>query len=337
MHTLQDASTTRRRRRWLPLVALLAAFGLLAACGSDSDSGSSASPDTTAGSGASEVTIEHAFGSTEVPVRPERIVSLDSQWTDVLLAMGQVPVGHAEIENFGNFPWDGDQLDDSEKISTDGTSIPVEKVASLRPDLIVSSWQITDQSVYDQLSKIAPTIALLTPGQAVDSWQDMTKVAGQFLDDAEGATDIIEGVDAQIAEMAEELPGLEGTTYVMANYVPGDQIYVVADPDDGAADLFYGLGLSISPTILDNGDPTTLRAQISLENISMLDGDILFLLPNGADPATIPGYSNLPAVASGASMILDNSMAIGINTPTPLSVPWMLQQMEPTLKAAAGA
>jgi iron complex transport system substrate-binding protein len=334
MDTIQAPSTSRRRRRWLPVLAVLAAFGLLAACGSDNDS-SGGSSDTTAPSGADEVTIEHAFGSTEVPVRPERIVSLDNQWTDVLLAMGQVPVGHAEIEGFGNFPWDGDELDDSEKLTTDGTSIPIEKVAGLRPDLIVASWQITDQSIYDQLSKIAPTIALLTPGQAVDSWQDMTKAAGEFLDDTEGATDIIDGVDAQIAEMAEELPGLKGKTYVMANYVPGDQIYVVADPDDGAADLFYGLGLEISPTILDNGDPTTKRAQISMENISMLDGDLLFLLPNGADPATIPGYSTLPAVVAGASMLLDNSMAIGINTPTPLSVPWMLEQMEPTLKAAA--
>ena len=128
----------------------------------------------------------------------------------------------------------------------------------------------------------------------------MATTAGEFLQAPDEAEALIASTDQAAADVLAELPGLEGKTYAMANYVPGDQMYVVADPDDGAATLFAQLGMEIDPDLVAIADGASGRVELSLERIGELDADLLLLLTNGADPAEIPGYSALPAVQSGA-------------------------------------
>src|SRR3546814_13238563 len=80
------------------LATLLAAALLVAACGDD-DGGSDAaavdspatepaSGDTTGGDeAAGAVTIDHTYGETTIESTPERIVSSDPPWNDVLVAL----------------------------------------------------------------------------------------------------------------------------------------------------------------------------------------------------------------------------------------------------------
>ena len=331
--------TTRRPASVLAAL-LVAATALLAACGGgdadDADGGTATAPSAEDGT----VTVTHAYGETEVAVGPERVVSLDTQWTDVLLALDAPPVGHAADPTTadGSYPWRGDGLEGSEPIDVGGgasLSIPYEAVAALQPDLIVVSFGVQSESDYERLSAIAPTIPLLGD-EEVDAWQDMAEVAGRVLGDEEAAADLVAEAEAEAAAVREELPGLEGATVALANYVPGDAIYVVADPDDGSSTLFSQLGLEITPTILDRADGATGRVELSLENLDLLDSDVLVLFTNGADPGDIPGYDNLPAVRSGAVATLDHTDVTGLNTPTPLSIPWSLERIRPALEAAAG-
>src|SRR5919109_102886 len=114
-------------------VVLLAAAG----CGSGDDSSGAEAGD---GGDADTVSVEHSYGTTEVPVRPERIVALDTQWTDVLLALDAPPVGYLADPNVeGDLPWRGDRLDGVTAIeATD--SLPYERIASLQPDLILVTY-----------------------------------------------------------------------------------------------------------------------------------------------------------------------------------------------------
>jgi iron complex transport system substrate-binding protein len=324
-------------------VAILA----LAGCGESGGSGSGGSGsggsgasggsgEDAAGASADTVTVEHRYGSTEVPVRPGRIVSLDTQWTDVLLALGAPPVGYlADPKVEGDLPWRGDRLADVTALqATD--ALPYEQVAALRPDLIVVTYLATDQADYEKLSEIAPTIPLLEADQ-VDPWQDMARVAGDVLGEPDAAEALVDEVDGDVAAVADELAGLDGKTFALANWVPGDALYVVADPDDGSNVVFSQLGLSISPRILDAADDVSGRAELSLEQVGLLDADLLVLFTNGAEPADIPGYDQLPAVVSGAVAVLDYADVVALNTPTPLSVPYALDLVRPALEAAAGA
>jgi iron complex transport system substrate-binding protein len=312
-------------------VGLVALLALTVACGGSGDDDTASAGDT----GSATVTVEHRYGSTEVPVEPERIVSLDLQWTDVLLALDAPPVGYLVDANAaGGFPWQGDELAGATTISATD-ALPYEQIAALDPDVIVVTYLAADEADYERLAEIAPTIPLLSASDQVDPWQDIAEVAGDVLDVKPQAGALIADVDAAITAVADGLLGLEGGTYAMVNYVPGDAIYVVADPDDGANVLFAQLGMAITPTILDAADDVEGRVELSLEQTALLDADVLVLFTNDADPADIPGYEQLPAVRGGAVAVLDYAGVVGLNTPTPLSVPYSLELIRPALEAAA--
>jgi ABC-type Fe3+-hydroxamate transport system substrate-binding protein len=359
------------------VVGLLLVLALpLAACGGDDDSAAtpptteaSAEPTVTASPGPSttgadqsattaagnettssgnatvaadgSITIEHQYGTTTLERQPERIVSLDLQWTDVLVALDAPLAGAARdplmAEADGLYPWQVDAIpDDVTAIEVDpsGAILPYEAVAALAPDLIVVTWAATERADYDRLSEIAPTIPLLGD-RDVDLWQDLAKVGGALIGDPAKADALIADAEARTATLAAELPGLAGKTYAMANYVPGGAITVVADPDDGAAKVFTELGLEIDPDLLAIADGATGRVDISLERIDELDADLLIMLTNGADTDEIAGYSALPAVQHGAVAIMSLADVVGLNTPTPLSVPYALDVIRPALEAAA--
>ena len=318
---------------------LVALLSLLAACGGEGDGEGAEGRPTTATRRASPapgaVTIEHRYGTTELAERPERIVSLDPQWTDVLIALDAPPAGYIPDPNVdgGTMPWWGDALADAAAIeATD--SLPYEQIAAARPDLIVVTYFAEDQAAYDRLAEIAPTIATLSDNQ-VDTWQDITEAAGRVLGAEDEAQALVDDVDGQVAAVAEELPGLDGKTFVLVNYVPNDAFYIVSDPEDGANVLFDQLGMEISPTVLEAGDGVSGRVEISLEQAELLDADVLLLFTGGADPEGIVGYDELPAVQAGSAAVLDYVEVIGLNTPGPLSLPYALDAIRPTLAAAA--
>lgn len=339
--------SSNRRTRVLGAALGLALVGtLVAGCGgSSSDGGSKDSSATTAANGSGEtsgagfepVTIDHVFGSTEIDEVPERIVSLDPQWTDVLLSMGVTPVGSitsTQIDERGTFPWQGDQLDDSEPIDYTG-SIPLESVAALQPDLVLGTYVFTDKAAYEQLAGQFDVIAAPTDEQ-VQKWEDLTTLTGQFLGEPDKAEEVIADVNADVAKVADELPGLDGKTIAFANYYPdGNQLVVLSDPDDGANVLFSELGLGLAPGVVALGDGANGRVELSLEQISALDGDILLALTNGTDTAEIVGWDALPAVEAGTAQVLDLAEAWALNTPSPLSIPWGIEEIRPTLEAAA--
>jgi iron complex transport system substrate-binding protein len=335
----------RHRSARLLLVTLGIAL-LATACGDDDTDASadtdttvsdtSAAADTSATDAAADgpVTIEHAFGTTTLDERPERIVALGVQWTDVLLAMGVQPVGvllDPLAGPDGTYPWQTD-LDPDVTGIDGGDVLPLEQIAALDPDLIVVTYAAPDQATYDDLAAVAPTIPLLG-GRDVDAWQDLTTVAGQLLREPERAEEVIAGVEQLVADTAAAMPGLVGRTFALANYIPGDSIWVVADPDDGSSVFFQQLGMDLEPGILAAADGAVGRVQLSLEQADLLAADLLVVFSNDGDPRDLVGYEQLPAVVSGATSELDYAAVVGLNTPSPLSIPYSLELVRPALEA----
>jgi iron complex transport system substrate-binding protein len=329
-------------RRALALLALSLPAALLAACGGDGagDTASSATgaapPSASASEASYPVTIEHARGQTTIEERPERIVSLNVQWTDAVLAMGQRPVAYV-LDSAGQetepYPWHAEQVAASTRIDAAGT-VPFEQIASQRPDLILVTYLAIEQDVFDQLAAIAPTIGMLGDLD-VDTWQSQVEVMGRVLGEPARAAAVIADVEGQIDGLAAELPGLDGKTYVAANYVAGDGIYVVADPEDGASTFFYRLGMEIDPDILALDPQAVGRVHLSFEQVGLLDADFLGVLTNGADPAELPGWEELNAVRNGSLVDFSFADVVGINTPTPLSMPYEIDLLRPALEAVA--
>ena len=321
-------------RTWRLLAALVALVVALAACGGDDPAADDEPAGDEAASGSVE--IDHVFGTTTVDGVPERIVSLDPQWTDVLLALDVTPVGYitSPLQESDHFPWQEDGLDGSEPVNY-VDQLPRDAIANLQPDLILVTYAATGQPDYDSLVEIgAPVIAAPTDAE-VQPWDELTEIIGRVLHREDDAAALIEETEAAIAAVGEELPGLDGRTIAFVNYVPGDSLWVLADAEDGAGELFADLGLGIAPGIAAEGGDATGRLQLSLERVDLLDGDVLVVLPNGGDVEDLVGWDNLPAVQSGAVATIDQSAAFALNTPSPLSIPYGIDAIRPALEAAA--
>ena len=94
---------------------------LLAACSTGStdkaeDEAAPAEPTTSVDADAFPVTLEHAFGETEIEAEPTRVVTLGWSDQDVVLALGVVPVGATDItwggNDQGSTPWFDEALDE---------------------------------------------------------------------------------------------------------------------------------------------------------------------------------------------------------------------------------
>src|SRR5687768_15188777 len=124
-------------------------------------SGSGGSAQQEAGSGGSR-SVEHAMGETQIKGMPERVVVLDTGELDSAMTLGVTPVGAVEAIPGEGFP---SYLEETGGIENVGTieEPNLEKIATLEPDLILSS-KLRHEQIYDQLSKIAPTVFTETTG-----------------------------------------------------------------------------------------------------------------------------------------------------------------------------
>ncbi|MFC4124697.1 ABC transporter substrate-binding protein [Nocardia rhizosphaerae] len=322
--------TVRTTRAWrrVAVAALTGALAFgIAACGSTDDVAGSGEP----------VTITHARGETTVNGTPAKIVALGNQWLDTSLALGVVPVGY--IDNVAAVskstpPWTPDSLSSATALNTTGSIS--EQVAALEPDLILADPFIADQKTYDDLSKIAPTLPALT-ADAVTPWQDQVTALGKVLDKESEASAVIASVDDKIAAITAANPGLQGKTFASTWLASPAQLMVLTDPNDGSAKVFTQLGMSI-PANLTALPATQGRLALSPERLDELTADLLLA---GYSPGLdekyrqLPGYNDLPSVQKGSVVFLTTQEISAVNQPSALSVPYILDKLEPAFAAAA--
>lgn len=72
---------------------------------------------------------------------------------------------------------------------------------------------------------------------------------------------------------------------------------------------------------------------VSAENIDMLDVDFLALWISGETPDDLPGWSDLHAVKRGSAPQLDTVVSTALGAPSVLSIPWVLDQLDPYFAA----
>jgi iron complex transport system substrate-binding protein len=315
------------------LAVAAAALALtVTACGDDTDGDAEAAAESTA------IAVEHRFGTVELDEVPERIVALDTQWVDALVALGVQPVGYAKAFGSDRYPWQGELDGDAEGIDVSIEELPMEQIASLDPDLIVGGYAQRDEAVHRRLADIAPAIGPIEADQ-VDAWQDIVTAAGALLDREDEAAALIEDVQGQVQVAAEAHPGLAGKTFTLSQYIKGDGIYVVADEADGSSRFFQDLGMVMNPAMLEELAGQGTRPKLSPERVDVLGADLVVFysaLDRAALEVELPGFTELPSVRSGAMALVDFATVVGLNTPSPLSIPYELEQLEEQLTAAEG-
>ena len=261
-------------RRLVRLPLLVAAIVLATACG-----GAGEDPPQQAQTAPAQPprVVEHAFGRTEIPSEPRRIVVLNQySLLDYLVAVGVKPVGSsgdsASTYPFGQ--WLRGRTAGVEMVgSTDAPNL--ERIRALRPDLILANpWQ-TD--IADTLSQIAPTIGVpLTYAGYEEEFRFVASLVGRDRE-AEG---VIAGHRKRLEEFKSAMGARLGSTEVSVARLLPDQVRVE--------------GVSYVTTLMANAglrrpEPhrTDKGLKLSAEQLAMIDGDVIFVY-SAANAATEP-------------------------------------------------
>lgn len=316
-------------RRTAAALAAITCILTAGACGSSNDPAQADGP---------AVVVKHSRGETAIQGTPKRIVTFGDQWTDAVQALGITPVGFVSTNaamNGGKLaPWTTPALKESKAISMGGKVD--EQVAQLNPDLILVPGFAIDDATYEKLKGLAPVIPALTKSQ-IDPWAGQVTQLGRVLHKETEASQVISGVNNKIKAVADELPGLKGKKYIFCWLGGPSMLMVLADPKDGASSLFGQLGMALPQNIIDEAKGAG-RLQLSQERMGDLKSDLLIAAtpPGGEENyRKTPGFAALPAVQRGSQLFVDMVVTGGINEPTPLSVPYVLDKIKPALVSAA--
>ncbi|GGQ72306.1 iron-siderophore ABC transporter substrate-binding protein [Streptomyces asoensis] len=342
-----------RATRASRLSGLLASVALLAVaavgCGSSgSGSGSSSAdakgPGASSASGAFPVTLDHKYGSTTIESAPRRIVTVGLTDQDAVLALGTVPVGTTEW--LGGYkgavgPWAQDKLGGAAAptvLKDTGTGPQVEKIAALKPDLILAVYSGLTKAQYESLSKFAPVVA--QPKAYNDygvPWQRQTEEIGKALGKAAEAKALVSGVEDKFAAARKAQPAFAGATAVMATPYEGTFVY---GTQDTRSRILSDLGFSL-PKDLDKVIGDTFGANISKERFDLLDQDVaVWIVPDLTTAiAKLHGdriYADLDVVKQGREVFIQESGDYGnaVSLSTVLSIPYVLDRLVPQLAAA---
>ncbi|MGC4942439.1 iron-siderophore ABC transporter substrate-binding protein [Kribbella sp. DT2] len=327
-----------------PLAVLAVVPFALAACGSGSDEPAAQSgPSAGSEAGAFPVSIKNKFGTTEVKAAPQRVVSVGLIEQDALLALDVAPVGTTEW--FGEkpgalFPWAKDKLGDRPvpTVLSDKDGIQFEKVAALRPDLIIGLYSGITADDYKKLTAIAPTVAQLpgVPDYGV-AWQDVARTVGQAVGKPKQADELVKGIETRFATVRSEHPEFKDKPALMATPYEGYFIYGSQDP---RSRLLTDLGFTL-PSGLDGLIGDKFGANISKEQIKLLDQQALVWFPTKGGTAKLqsdPLYKNLPVRTQGRDVFVeenyDDPLYGATSFVSVLSLPTVLDQLVPKLKAA---
>ncbi|MGK7752077.1 MULTISPECIES: iron-siderophore ABC transporter substrate-binding protein [unclassified Roseovarius] len=295
------------------------------------------------------LTINHAFGTTTVPSRPERVATVAWANHEVPLALGIVPVGFARA-NFGDddgdgiLPWVAERLEalgaETPVLFDEGDGIDFEAVAATRPDIILAAYSGLSQSEYDILSRIAPTIAY-TDGPWSTGWREMIRLNAAGLGMATEGDALVADIESQIAAMSARHPEIAGKSAMFVTHLDVRDLSVIRfySANDPRVRFLEDLGLTSPQAVTDATEPGRYAGEVSAEKIDVFD-DVDIVVTYGGETlmervAENPLTSRMKTVKTGAVVLLGNDPVGTAANPTPLSIPFVLEDYVARLADAA--
>ncbi|MGM1046395.1 MAG: ABC transporter substrate-binding protein [Bacillota bacterium] len=237
----------------------------------------------------------------DIPTSPQRVIFAGETFGD-LLALDVTAVGGSYIKDHVF----EDQVKDTEEI---GFPISLEKTLELNPDLIITAN--TDESEYEQLSKIAPTLMFDTFAPLEDRMTLLGDILGKQQQAKKWLTEYQAKNEAMWKQLQEEV--IEpGETASVFTYYPGDRLFVMAGT--GLPQFLYDPnGFKPVDMIQDIIDANKGFEHISLELLPKYAGDRIFILNAVGDEAQQSTanlmkskiWLDLPAVKKGNVYFID--------------------------------
>ncbi|MFP1625003.1 ABC transporter substrate-binding protein [Streptomyces sp. 5K101] len=263
--------TQRRRPGRFAAALLTAALAFsVAACGGGSSEDKPADKPAAASDAGFPRTVTHDKGKTEIKSKPKRVVALDNSLVEAVVALDAPLVGgigaYRDQKGFPSY------LGDAVKNTKDVGPIDspnLEAIAALKPDLIVSAT-VRHEDLYDQLSKIAPTVFVETTGPI---WKENVTFLGTVLGEEKKAADELAAYTTRAKKIGDAINAKNPKqTYSMVRFLDGPtRIYL---PKTFSGIILTDMGLA-RPA--NQQDPEEFNIEISEEQIGQADADHIFV------------------------------------------------------------
>ncbi|MFJ2836642.1 ABC transporter substrate-binding protein [Nocardia sp. NPDC087230] len=277
------------RRAGTVAAGALIALGTLVGCGTDT--ATTGGTNTAADATSFPRTLDTVMGQVTIPRVPQRVVVLDTAELDSTTLLGVTPVGAVipHTKTAGGFP-------DYLKAGLDGVTDVgpllepnLERIASLKPDLILSS-KIRHEKIYDKLSGIAPTVFTETTG---GPWKANLAVHAKALGLDQQAADALRKYETRAQALGAAIKSKNNGVTPSASvvrFLAGPTRLYLTQSFSGV--VLADVGLT-RPANQVSSDAKKTMLEVSPEQIDGADADLIFV-------ATIddPGKTPKNAVTS---------------------------------------
>ena len=317
------------RRRLLLSAAGLAALGALPACGSDPASG----VQPAARDDGFPVTVEHELGETRLESAPQRVVcATDGGELCSLLALGVTPVGFGQ-RNDPLRPWVRELAEGIDSYDLSGGETSYERLAAWAPDLLLAQSGFATDETLPRFTEIAPTVAT-----SFIDWRDNLRQVATAVGRTDRADELEQEADAAVADAAAALPERATGLRLRAITAFSDgSVYQLNDASP-LGKIAAAMGLPPLPAAQAAGQAVDV---LSLEQLTVLDGDLLLLLVFGGDGDGTAAlrersvFSALDVVRAGRVVEVSEDDAHALYFDSVLTVEPNAQYLLRTLTAAA--
>jgi len=289
------------RRRILALTTGVAVAASLAAC--------AASPSGAEDASAATRTVSTATGKVTVPEHPLRVVSVHSWTTESLFDLGVKPVG---VEDSGEQYVPKRYLSRWKAVPkvASGADIDFEKIASLKPDLIVGADVPYLHKAYAKLKAIAPTV--FAPFTDDTTWQTYPTYTASFVGKTAELKTLKAKYDSAIAEVRNKYTDQLATLkwdIIQGGFDDGN--YWIYGTDSEVGEILGKLGArfaSATTGVATNATGNASNLSVSYEQADLLaDADnIIYYTNNDGSPANnidklfaLPTFQKLPGAQKG--------------------------------------
>ncbi|MBG9768551.1 ABC transporter substrate-binding protein [Bacillus vallismortis] len=295
-------------KRALIMLTVLLLFVLTAACSSSGNQNSKGH----------NVAVTHDLGKTNVPEHPKRVVVLELGFIDTLLDLGITPVGVAD-DNKAKQLINEEVLKNIEGYTSVGTrSQPsMEKIASLKPDLIIADTT-RHKKIYDQLKKIAPTIALDNVNADYQDTIDVSLTIAKAVGKEKEMEKKLTVHEEKLNETKREISAKGKTVLLIGN--TNDTI-MARDENFFTSRLLTQVGYQYAISTSDNNESSnggdSVNMKMTLEQLLKTDPDVIILMTGKTDDIDADGkrpieknvlWKKLKAVKNGHVYHVDRAV-----------------------------
>ncbi|OBK74718.1 iron ABC transporter substrate-binding protein [Mycobacterium sp. 1274761.0] len=282
------------------------------------------------------VTVKHTFGETKVPAPPKRVVSAGLTEQDDLLAVGVVPIAVTNWwgdQPFGVWPWAAPKLGDARPEVLDlSNGIQIDRIAALKPDLIVATNAGVDQDTYAKLSAIAPTIPQSGQDAFFEPWKEQAAAISQAVFKFEDMSGLVKKVEDTFTEIGKAHPQFTGrTALLLEGAIVGDAVQVLTP--GWRNEFLTQMGL----TVPDTGG--SVIAPDRMEQVLDAADVLIWATENEDQQAALladPTIAKLRATTAQRHVFTGKDLAGAIAFASPLSYPLVADQLTPSLAKVLG-